>query len=157
MKKLTLTPWTIFILVLVFVMFVLLIIWLVITPLVTERTPPPAPEAPEVVAPPPPPPKAGEISEPVRATGEIKPPKLIKKVDPEYPEAARQAKVEGIVILEATIDGDGKVQSVKVLRSVPELDQAALDAVKQWVYEPMLIDGKARGVIFTVTVRFHLK
>ncbi len=94
--------------------------------------------------------------QPVRAAGEIKPPKLIKKVDPVYPEEARKAEVEGTVILEATTDRDGQVQNIKILRSVPLLDQAAVDALKQWVYEPMIIDGHPQGVVFTVTVVFKL-
>jgi protein TonB len=49
------------------------------------------------------------------------------------------------------------VVGVKVLRSIPELDQAAIDALKQWKYEPKIIDGKPRALIFTVTVRFQLK
>jgi len=95
--------------------------------------------------------------DPVRAVGEIKPPKLIKKVDPVYPEIARQARVEGVVILECTNDINGRVQNIKVIRSIPLLDQAAIEAVRQYVYEPMIIDGKPRGVIFTVTVPFKLK
>jgi TonB family protein len=93
---------------------------------------------------------------PVRAIGPIQPPRLIKQVDPVYPEIARQSRVEGVVILEATTDIYGRVQSVKVLRSIPLLDQAAIDAVRQWVYEPMIIEGRPRGVVFTVTVRFTL-
>ncbi|MCJ7486058.1 MAG: energy transducer TonB, partial [Candidatus Aminicenantes bacterium] len=92
----------------------------------------------------------------VRAVGKIKPPVLIKEVPPRYPEVARQARVEGIVILEAKADEQGNVVDAKVLRSIPILDQAAIDAVKQWKYEPMLIDGKPRKIIFTVTVRFVL-
>jgi TonB family protein len=92
----------------------------------------------------------------VRAVGDIQPPKLIKEVFPKYPEVARQARVEGIVILEAKIDEQGDVIDAKVLRSIPLLDQAAMDAVKQWKYEPLTIGGKARKVIFTVTVRFVL-
>jgi len=99
----------------------------------------------------------GEVEAPIRAVGEIKPPKLIKKVEPLYPEIARQARVEGVVIIEATTDMYGRVASVKILRSIPLLDQAAVDAVRQWVYEPMVINGKPRGVIFTVTVTFKLK
>jgi len=98
-----------------------------------------------------------KLAEPVRATGDIKPPKLIKKVDPFYPESARKAEIEGTVILEATTDEYGRVKKTRVLRSIPELDQAAMDAVKQWVYEPIIIDKKPRGVIFTVTVVFKLK
>ena len=94
---------------------------------------------------------------PVKATGDIKPPKLIKSVDPVYPEEARKQGIEGLVILEATVDVEGKVQDVKVLRPVPALNQAAIDAVKQWVYEPTIIDGKPTPVVFTVTVNFKLK
>jgi TonB family protein len=93
---------------------------------------------------------------PVRAIGEIKPPRLIKQVDPVYPEIARQARVEGLVILEAETDIYGRVRNTRILRSIPPLDQAAIDAVKQWIYEPLLIEGKPRGVFFTVTVRFTL-
>ncbi len=93
---------------------------------------------------------------PVRAVGNIQPPHLIKMVDPIYPEIARMARVEGVVILEAQTDKYGRVENVKVLRSIPLLDQPAIDSVRQWVYEPMIIDGKTRGIIFTVTVRFVL-
>ena len=99
----------------------------------------------------------GKIEAPVRAFGEIRPPKLIKEVKPIYPEIARLARVEGIVILEATTDTYGRVQFVKVLRGVPLLDQAAIDAVQQWIYEPMIINGRPRCVIFVVTVTFRLK
>lgn len=90
----------------------------------------------------------------VRATGEIKPPKLIKMVEPVYPEEARTEGVKGVVILEVTTDIYGRVQKVRVLRSIPLLDKAAIDAVRQWVYEPAVIDGKPRGVIVTITVNF---
>jgi TonB family protein len=94
--------------------------------------------------------------EPVRAKGDIEPPTIIKMVQPTYPEEARKKGIEGIVILEATVDIKGKVQDVKVLKSIPALDQAAIDAVKQWVYEPKMIKGKPMPVVFTVTVRFTL-
>jgi TonB family protein len=90
------------------------------------------------------------------SAGGIKPPKLVTRVNPVYPEIARQAQVEGTVILEATTDEKGNVESVKILRSIPVLDQAAVDAVRQWKYEPMIIDGKPRKVVFTVTVLFKL-
>ncbi len=93
---------------------------------------------------------------PVRAIGEIKPPVLIKQVEPNYPKIAAEARVEGIVILEAQTDILGRIAAVKVLRSVPLLDQAAIDAVRQWQYEPMVINGKPREAVFTVTVRFTL-
>lgn len=93
---------------------------------------------------------------PVRVIGEIKPPRLLKQFNPRYPEIARQARVEGLVIVEAETDVSGHVQNVKILRSIPLLDQAAIDAVRQWIYEPLMIDGKPRGAIFTCTVRFQL-
>lgn len=94
----------------------------------------------------------------VRAVGEIKPPRLIKKVDPVYPEEARKERVDGVVIVEATTDIKGNVARVKVLRSKDLLlNQASIDAIRQWKYEPMIIEGKPRGVIFTVTVRFKLE
>ena len=92
----------------------------------------------------------------VKAVRDIRPPKLIKIVEPDYPEEAEKARIEGVVILEATTDIYGKVIDTKILRSVPELDQAAIDAVRQWVYEPMIIDGEPQGVTFTITCTFTL-
>ena len=74
--------------------------------------------------PPPPPPPA-----PVRVGGNIKPPTKTKDVRPVYPPIAQSARVQGVVIIEATIGPDGHVQEAKVLRSIPLLDAAALDAV----------------------------
>lgn len=99
----------------------------------------------------------GDETAPVRLAGEVRMPRLLKRVDPVYPELAREAWVQGTVILEATADIYGRVVGVKVLRSVPLLDQAAVEAVRQWVYEPMVVNGRPRGVVFTVTVRFELK
>ena len=83
----------------------------------------------EIVPPPPPPaPRA-----PVRTGGQIQAPALVKRVAPVYPPLAARAKVEGVVILEATVGRDGRVEDVEVLRSVPLLDRAAIDAVRQWV------------------------
>jgi protein TonB len=66
------------------------------------------------------------------------------------------AHVQGVVIIEATIGSDGRVQNARVLRSIPLLDEAALDAVKQWRYEPTLQNGVPVPVIMTVTVQFTL-
>jgi protein TonB len=100
----------------------------------------------------------GKPVEPViRAAGEIKAPRLVRRVEPDYPEIARQARVEGVVILEATTDVYGRVTAVRVLRSIPLLDEAAVAAVRQWVYEPLVVNGRPRAVTFTVTVRFVLK
>jgi len=89
--------------------------------------------------------------------GDIKPPKLVKSVPPVYPEEARQKRIEGVVIVEARTDKQGNVEAVRILRSIPLLDQAAIDAAKQWKYEPMIINGKATAVVFTITMRFKLK
>ena len=103
------------------------------------------------------PPQPSGTLPPVKAIGSIIPPKLIKEVEPVYPEKAKEAGVEGWVMLEATTDIYGRVKNVKVLKSIPLLDQAAIDAVRKYVYTPMIIDGRPRGVIHTVTVKFHLK
>jgi len=103
-------------------------------------------------APPPPPP-----SMPIRVGGQIKPPTRIRNVQPIYPQIAQSARVQGVVILEATIGRDGKVAQTRVLRSIPLLDQAALDAVRKWEYEPTLLNGVAVPVIMTVTVNFTLE
>jgi protein TonB len=92
----------------------------------------------------------------VRVGGQIKEPKKLKDVKPTYPDIAKQARVQGIVILECTISPQGKVTDVKVLRGIPLLDAAAIDAVKQWVYTPTLLNGVPVPVIMTVTVNFRL-
>ena len=93
---------------------------------------------------------------PVRVGGDIKEPKKIKHVPPQYPEQAQTAKVQGVVILEAVIDTDGKVKNLKLIRSAPGLDDAAATAVKQWEYTPTLVNGVAVPVIMTVTMTFTL-
>lgn len=93
----------------------------------------------------------------VRVGGDIREPRKVVDVPPVYPEMALKARVEGIVIIEATIDERGRVREAKVLRGVPVLDEAALEAVRQWVYTPTLLDGVPRPVIMTITVRFQIK
>lgn len=107
----------------------------------------------ELVAPPqiePPP------SVPVRAGVDVRQPKKIHDVRPVYPPLALTARVEGMVIIEATIDVDGGVTSARILRSHPLLDEAALDAVRQWRFTPTLLNGVPVPVILTVTVAFQL-
>jgi protein TonB len=86
----------------------------------------------------------------------VRPPRLIRRVAPEYPEIARQARVSGTVKLEATTDVYGRVKDVRVVRSIPLLDQAAVDAVRQWVYEPIVVNGRPLCLVFTVSVSFVL-
>lgn len=92
----------------------------------------------------------------IRVGGNIKEPTKIKNVAPIYPDIAKQARVQGIVILECTISPQGLVTDVKILRGIPLLDQAGVDAVKQWQYTPTLLNGVPVPVIMTVTVNFRL-
>ena len=105
---------------------------------------PPAPPAPAPV-------------KPVPVGGRIRPPTKTVDVPPIYPPMAIAARVEGTVIIEATIDTDGRVQSARVLRSIQLLDTAALTAVGQWSYTPSLLNGVPVPVIMTVTVTFKLR
>jgi TonB family protein len=91
---------------------------------------------------------------PIRVGGNIKPPVKIKDVKPVYPDMAQSAHVAGAVIVEATIGEDGKVIDAKILRSIPMLDKAALDAVRQWEYTPTLLNGVPVPVVLTVTITF---
>ena len=91
-----------------------------------------------------------------RPGGVIREPRKLVDVAPIYPDIARAAKVEGLVILEATIDERGLVMDARVLRSVPLLDAAALTALKQWRYSPTLLNGTPVRVLMTVTFRFSL-
>ena len=92
-----------------------------------------------------------------RVGAAIKAPRKITDVAPEYPALARSANVQGVVIAEARIDAQGNVSDTRVLRSIPLLDQAAIEAVKQWKYEPTLMNGIPVPVIMTVTVNFVLR
>jgi TonB family protein len=90
----------------------------------------------------------------VRVGGHIKAPTKIKDVKPVYPAIAQSAHASGVVIIEAIIGLDGKVIETKVVRSIPLLDQAAIDAVQQWEYTPTLLNGVPVPVLLTVTVNF---
>ena len=93
----------------------------------------------------------------MRVGGDIKAPKKTKHVNAVYPPIARSSGVQGVVVIEATIGPDGHVKDAKVLRSVPLLDQSALDAVRQWEFTPTIVNGVAVPVITTVTVNFTLQ
>ena len=101
---------------------------------------------------PPPPPLA-----PVRAGGRIQRPVKIRNVPPEYPDLARHGRVEGVVILECTLSPQGRVADVRVLRGIPLLDKAAIEAVRQWVYTPTLLNDIPVPVVMTVTVDFRIR
>ena len=76
---------------------------------------------------------------------------------PLYPDIARTAHVEGTVVIEAVLDTTGRVTQLRVVKSVPLLDQAALDAVRQWRYTPSVYGGHPVSVLMTITIRFTLQ
>ena len=97
------------------------------------------------------------MPQPVRVAGNIPRPTRTQDVAPTYPEGARNAGIQGIVILETELSATGRVTDVKVLRSVdPLVDQAAVEAARQWVYTPTMLDGVAVPIIMTETVNFIL-
>jgi TonB family protein len=86
------------------------------------------------------------------------PPKPITRVEAIYPQEAKDARIAGVVILETLIDENGTVADVRVLKPLPfGLDKAAVEAVKQWRWEPATIDGKAVPVLFNLTMNFQLE
>ena len=106
---------------------------------------------------PPPPPPEPRPQQPVHVGGQIKRPEKVHDVAPIYPPIAQRARIEGLVIVEATIGIDGRVQHARVLRSQAFLDDAALTAVQQWIFTPTRLNGVAVPVIMTVTVVFQLR
>ncbi len=110
--------------------------------------PPPPPPPPVAVAPPAP--------ERVRVGGQVQAARLTNQARPTYPPLARQARVQGTVRLEAIINRDGVIEELKVVSGHPLLVQAALDAVRQWRYQPTMLNGVAVEVITTIDVNFTL-
>jgi periplasmic protein TonB len=105
----------------------------------------------------PPAPHTQPSNKPYQVGGQIREPQKIFSVAPAYPGIARSARIEGIVVIEAVIGVDGAVREARVRASVPVLDQAALEAVKQWRYRPTLLNGVPVPVVMTVSVRFTLQ
>jgi TonB family protein len=99
---------------------------------------------------PPPPPSA-----PVRIGGNIATPRRMVDASPVTPDAARQAGITGVVVVEIVVATNGRVRDVKVLRSIPLLDQAAIETARQWRYEPTLLNGAPVPVIMTASVSFQ--
>jgi TonB family protein len=93
---------------------------------------------------------------PFRVGGDILEPRKIVNVPPVYPPEAKAAGIQGVVILEAVISADGKVQDVRVLRGQAILTEPAIAAVRQWEYTPSSLNGVPVAVIMTVTVNFSL-
>ena len=107
---------------------------------------------PAVAAPPPPPPKQQRI----KLGGQVVAAKLLAQPQPVYPPLARQARIQGNVVLHAIIDKDGRVGELQVISGHPLLVQSALDAVKNWRYQPTQLNGDAVEVDTTITVSFVL-
>jgi TonB family protein len=98
---------------------------------------------------------APEGQGPARVGGTIQSPKRVKHVAPEYPGDARKAGLQGVVVLECTVDTAGRVTKVEFLKGPIPLREPAATAVKKWRYSPTLLDGRAVPVIMTVTVTFQ--
>jgi len=103
----------------------------------------------------PPPSEEQEAPVRIRVGGAIKPPRLLSSVLPVYPAVARETGIEGDVVIDTTIDKTGKVTGMKVVSGNAMLRQAALDALRQWKYEPSKLNGEAVPVQLTVTIKFH--
>jgi len=106
---------------------------------------------------PPPPPVPQPITAPVRVSELVHQPRKIVDTRPVYPELARQSRLQGTVILEAILDRNGRIDRVRVIRSVPLLDAAAMEAVRQWRYTPTVLNGQPVQVLMTITINFQLQ
>lgn len=107
--------------------------------------------------PPPPPPPAPTPRAPVRIGGQLSAPALVRRVEPSYPDIAAALQLSGMVILEAVVDTQGRVESVKVLRSRHALlDRAATEALQQWQYSPLFLNGIPTSFVLTVTFTFSV-
>jgi protein TonB len=111
--------------------------------------------APQFAPPPPPPPK---VVTPKRITigGNVQQAKLVRQPKPVYPPLAKQARISGVVHLAAVISKDGTIQDLKVISGHPLLIPSALEAVKQWVYQPTLLNGEPVEVSTQIDVNFTL-
>ena len=104
-------------------------------------------------------PPPNEPSGPIHVGGNMNPPVKLSAPQPQYTEIARKARIQGVVIVQAIIDKQGNVTSVKLLKGLPMgLDQATVDAIKRWKFKPAtLADGRPVAVYYTLTVNFQLQ
>ena len=117
-----------------------------------------------VMPPPPLPPVTAEYArlmkemKPVRITADMQAPKKVVDVPVLYPPAAREKKIEGVVLVEVIVDTAGKVAGAQIARSVlPDLDKAALTAARSWKFEPYVVDSTPRNAVMQVAVAFRLR
>jgi TonB family protein len=94
---------------------------------------------------------------PIRVGGDIQEPRRLRDVKPVYPAEALAAGISGAVIIEAVISRDGTVANARVVQGVPELDGAALAAVRQWLYRPTMLNGRPVAVVVNVTITFVVR
>jgi protein TonB len=100
----------------------------------------------------------GTGDKPVRVGGDVTAPIAISRIEPQYTEIARKARIEGVVIIEAIIDRNGNVTDARVLKPLPMgLSDAAVEAVKRWKFKPGQLNGQPVPVIFNLTVLFRLQ
>jgi protein TonB len=101
---------------------------------------------------PPPPPRTKVVR-----ISQLDAPKLLRRVAPAYPELAIASHVSAVVTLDAEIDTRGRVRNVSVVAGNPLFDAAAIEAVRQWIYKPLLLNGEPTGFILNVTIAFQLR
>jgi len=116
---------------------------------------------PSAAPPPPPPPVKKEAPKPtapqrIRVGGNVQQAKLVRQPRPVYPPLAKQARIQGVVKLNAIISRDGTIQNLTVLSGHPLLVPSAMEAVKQWVYQPTLLNGEPVEVVTQIDVNFTL-
>jgi protein TonB len=92
----------------------------------------------------------------VRVSSGVQSGLLVRKVNPSYPPLARQARIQGVVILQAQISKDGNIENLQLISGHPMLAPAAIEAVKQWKYKPYLLNGEPVEVETQVQVNFTL-
>ena len=103
-------------------------------------------------------PPPSEPEGPIQVGGDVRPPEKISAPQPQYTEIARKARIQGVVIVQAIIDKQGNVTNVKVLKGLPMgLEEAAVDAIKQWKFRPATLNGKPVTVYYNLTVNFKLQ
>lgn len=113
---------------------------------------------PTAAPPPPPPPVKAEVKQVqrIRVGGNVQAANLIRKVTPQYPPLAKQARVQGTVKFQAIIGKDGTIQNLQLMSGHPLLVPAATDAVKQWLYKPTMLNGEPVEVVTQIDVNFTL-
>ena len=127
------------------------------TALAGTRIIPPLTLADSSLPPPEPPPGEPDIKPPPVIGGRLEPAELIKQTVPVYPPVARSARVEGVVVLEGTVNVSGSVENIRVIEGHPLLIDEALRAVKKWKYRPAILNGQPTPSPLTIRVRFILK